>query len=84
MFLLIPIHGFRLLLPCVIASCLLWPGQCSGQAPERLEFAIAIHGGAGRAPEGEDLQQGRRAVMEQALKTGRSMLADGEEQSRNG
>ncbi len=41
------------------------------------KFAIVIHGGAGKPPENEESRQKRVEVLEQALKTGKEMLAAG-------
>lgn len=47
--------------------------------PAPLEYALAIHGGAGVIPKTmePDVVQGYRAALERALKVGRELLADG-------
>ncbi len=50
--------------------------QVGGQ--EKAMFAIAIHGGAGKAPATQEWRQNRAEVLEQALQTGESMLRDGQ------
>lgn len=46
------------------------------QEPKR-EFAIAIHGGAGRAPASAGRRQAKEECLRKALTTGRDMLASG-------
>lgn len=45
--------------------------------PPRPEYALAIHGGAGRAPDGEQAVRARQATLEKALITGRDLLSRG-------
>jgi L-asparaginase / beta-aspartyl-peptidase len=58
-------------------AVLLWvAGIAAGQQPQE-RFAIAIHGGAGRAPASDEWRKGRAEVLERALSTGEQMLRDG-------
>jgi beta-aspartyl-peptidase (threonine type) len=52
-------------------------GVASGQPPVKREFAIAIHGGAGRAPATGEGRKAREAALTRALTKGREMLAGG-------
>lgn len=65
-----------------VMSFLLLPVLCgfafAGEQPERKEFAIAIHGGAGRISSDPDHIAARQAVLEKALTLGKSMLKNGD------
>src|SRR5690606_25289683 len=66
--------GRRCLIAMVAVLCV--AGSAAAQeAQER--FAIAIHGGAGRAPASEAGRTARIEVLEQALSTGERMLREG-------
>jgi L-asparaginase / beta-aspartyl-peptidase len=56
---------------------LLAAGQLADAQDVKDRFAIAIHGGAGRAPTSDEWRKGRAEVLEQALSTGEQMLRDG-------
>lgn len=45
--------------------------------PQRLEYAIVVHGGAGSVPQDPELREQRRAGLEQALRAGQEILAAG-------
>jgi L-asparaginase / beta-aspartyl-peptidase len=64
----------RVLPAMVLLLCV--AGSAAAQDASGL-FAIAIHGGAGRAPAGEERQQARIEVLERALSTGEQMLREG-------
>lgn len=62
------------LLPAVL---LLFMAATAAAQETQGRFAIAIHGGAGRAPTSEEWRKGRAEVLERALSTGEQMLRDG-------
>ena len=49
----------------------------SKQKPPKMDYAIVIHGGAGRAPTSDEWRTNRERVLKQALETGMQMLKDG-------
>ncbi len=49
----------------------------SALADDSPKFAIAIHGGAGKAPSSEEWRTNRAKVLEDALSTGEKMLSSG-------
>lgn len=65
----------RRVLPTIVA--LLCVAGLSTAQDEQGRFAIAIHGGAGRAPTSQEWRKGRTQVLEQALSTGEQMLREG-------
>jgi beta-aspartyl-peptidase (threonine type) len=62
------------LLLCLFASC-------ATAAEPTSNYAIVIHGGAGKAPATEEWRKNRHTVLDQALKTGRKMLVAGRSSS---
>ena len=62
---------------CLIAWTLLGGIAHAQEAPKR-EFAIAIHGGAGKGPARGETAKAREEAMRKALTKGRDMLAAGE------
>jgi beta-aspartyl-peptidase (threonine type) len=53
------------------------PSSSLAQEPARLEYAIALHAGAGGLPPSDEFRQAKEKTLREALETGRRMLAEG-------
>lgn len=62
-----------LILIAIAATC----GRAEAQQPARREFAIAIHGGAGKQPAEGPRRKAKEEALRKALTKGREMLAAG-------
>lgn len=72
------LHGSRrvtLTLSMLIAGIM--GTTCHAQESPKVEYAIVIHGGAGRVPESPDWRAGREATLKQSLEAGTKILASG-------
>jgi beta-aspartyl-peptidase (threonine type) len=69
---------FRLLFAWMLVTVTLTT-NLPAQRPEKLDYAIAIHGGAGLEPDklNADQKQAQEAALRKALDVGRRILADG-------
>jgi beta-aspartyl-peptidase (threonine type) len=65
------------LVPLLLLASVFISGVASGQPPVKREFAIAIHGGAGKAPAAGEGRKVKEAALTRALTKGREMLAGG-------
>ena len=63
--------SFTLLVCITVTTCSRVMAQ---QENQKVIFAIAIHGGAGKAPSTEEWKKNRKAVLKEALDTGTEML----------
>lgn len=51
--------------------------ECGGEAVPKIEYAIVLHGGAGKKPDNDSWRAGVEAALEAALDRGTQMLAEG-------